>query len=224
LLAAAVLATAATMTPQPLLAKPCAPPVAKVAPGPVVPAKPLPDDPEVQRIAKAGGLLRDNRVPPGHKERYGHAEAVIRAPIANVLQQIQAYGQYKDLAPSKFKTSRIVGKEPDGTDVYLQVQILNGFVTLWWVMRFGEPKERDKGVYGFEGRYLKGNLESAHVMFHVRSVTPDVTVLKFDLLIGLPIPAPEENVDEELRDAAADAVRGAREKSERAARAAEGAQ
>ena len=100
---------------------------------------------------------------------------------------------------------------------------MNGFVTLWWVMRFGEPKEHEKGNYAFEGRYQRGNLETAHVMFNVRAVTPEVTVLKFDLLIGLPIPAPEENVDEELRDAAADAVHGAREKSERAARAAEGA-
>lgn len=167
--------------------------------------------------------MRTNWVPPGRTQRYGHAEAIIRAPLANVLQQVQAYGQYKDLAPSKFKTSKIVGKEPDGTDVYLQIQIMNGFITLWWVMRFGEPKERDKGSYFFEGRYQKGNLETAHVMFNVRAVTPEVTVLKFDLLIGLPIPAPEENVDEELRDAAADAVNGAREKSERAARAAEAA-
>lgn len=208
----------------PLHAKPCAPPAPKVAHAPAAPPKPLPDDPEVQRIAKAGGLVRSNWVPPGRSERYGHAEAVIRAPIANVLQQVQAYGQYKDLAPSKFKTSRIVGKEPDGTDVYMQIQIMNGFITLWWIMRFDEPKEREKGVYTFEGRYIKGNLQTAHVMFNARAVTPDVTVLKFDLLIGLPIPAPQENVDEELRDASADAVNGAREKSERAARAAEAAQ
>ncbi|MFO0663856.1 MAG: hypothetical protein U0174_07890 [Polyangiaceae bacterium] len=204
-------------------AKPCAPPAAKVAPGPQAPQKPLPDDPEVQRIMRGGGLVRSNWVPPGRSDRYGHAETVIRAPLVTVLSQVQAYGQYKDLAPSKFKTSRIVGKEPEGTDVYMQVQIMNGFITLWWIMRFGEPRDVKKGAVWFEGVYQKGNLQTAHAMFYAREVTPDVTVLMFDLLIGLPIPAPQENIDEELRDAAADAVNGAREKSERAARAAEAA-
>src|ERR1019366_7726934 len=66
-------------------------------------------DPEASRIAAAGHSLKWNWTPPGHADRYGHAETLIHAPLASVRQRVMDYAHYKDILPSKFKSSRVVG-------------------------------------------------------------------------------------------------------------------
>jgi hypothetical protein len=145
----------------------------------------------------------------------------IEAPIDIVERHVRAFGQYKDLAPGKFRTSRIVDKTETTTDVYMQITIMKGFVTLWEIMRFGSTQAPTPEVRTIEGTYVKGNLKASHVVFVMRKVSDKRTILKADVLISLEVPAPEELVDEELRDYSADAVAGLREKSQAAARAAQ---
>jgi hypothetical protein len=189
------------------------------APKTIAPRPTETPDAEADRIRKAGGLLKANFVPPGQSERHGHAEIVIGAPVDIVERHVRAFGQYKDLVPDKFKTSRIVGKEGEDTDVYMQIQIMKGFITLWEIMRFSPTRPVAAGTTAIEGKYLKGNMKDSHALFVMRKVDDRTTVLKVDILISLAIAAPQEVVDEELRDYAGDAVRGLREKAEAAARA-----
>jgi hypothetical protein len=198
----------------PAFARPCAPKT--VAPKPTESA-----DVEAERLRQKGGLIKSNIIPPGQAERHGRAEILISAPVDIVERHVRAFGQYKDLAPGKFKTSRIVGKEGDATDVYMQIQIMKGFVTLWQIMRFSSTTEVSPGVTAIEGTYRQGNLKNAHALFVLRKVDDNTTILRLDMLISLAIPAPQELVDEELRDYAGDALLGMREKAEAAARAAQ---
>jgi hypothetical protein len=195
------------------LAKPCAPPPERRLAAPSEPS-----DAEVAKIRAAGNLLRTN-VDIGSK-RFGRAETVVEAPREFVLEQVQAYGQYKDLTGgSRFKTSRIVAKEPSFTDVYMQVTVLKGFLTIWQVMRFSPPRAVAADTQVIDGTYVKGNLSGARTILSVREVSKTVSILRMDLLIELPVPAPQEAIDEELRDAAADAVSGLRDKAQSAAKA-----
>ncbi len=189
------------------------------APKTIAPRPSETPDAEADRIRKAGGVLKSNYVPPGQSERHGHAEVVIAAPQEIVERHVRAFGQWKDLVPDKFKTSRIVGKEGDDTDVYMQIQIMKGFVTLWEIMRFSPTKTVVPGTLAIEGKYVKGNLKDSHALLVLRKVDDRTTVLKIDILISLAIAAPQEIIDEELRDYAGDAVRGLREKAEAAAKA-----
>ncbi|MGH7268939.1 MAG: hypothetical protein ACREJ3_00795, partial [Polyangiaceae bacterium] len=99
-------------------------------------------DTQVARITAAGHSLEWNWVLPGKISRYGHAETLVHAPIASVRAKVLDYGHYRDILPSRFKTSRVVRHAGDGAvDVYMQILVLHGMVTLWDVTRFGPVEQ-----------------------------------------------------------------------------------
>lgn len=173
------------------------------------PPKPWAISTEVAALQSEGGFRKSNAVPAGQSARHGVAEMVIPAEPAQVLESLQRYADYKDFAPKKFKTSRLIALSKSGqSDVYMQLSVLRGALTLWLTMRFEPPKVLQSGTRVVEGRYLDGNLAGAHTRFVLESAGEHATYLRFELLVELPVPAPREAIDEELRDAAGDAVRG----------------
>ena len=164
-------------------------------------------DDDVKRLAD-GKSIKSNWQPPGTNERYGHAEVLIHAPFGTVKKLVLDYGHYKDLVPDKFHNSRIVGKTGGMTEVYMQVPIMHGMLTLWNVMRFSELKAVAADYCIVEGWFVKGNVRAANVAWTVKRVDDEWTILKFDLLMLPNLPAPQSAIDEELRDAAMDAVNG----------------
>src|SRR5215471_15432187 len=85
----------------------------------LVPSAASADNADAARIAAAGHSLKWNWTPPGHSDRYGHAETLIHAPLQSVRTRVLDFAHYRDIVPEKFKTSRVVGHGPDGSaDVY----------------------------------------------------------------------------------------------------------
>ena len=165
-------------------------------------------DPDAARLATAGHSLKWNWVPPGHTERFGHAETLIHAPLPVVRRFVLDFAHYKDMAPS-ITTSRVVGHAPDGsTDVYLRMGVLNNTLTFWNVTRFTPLRVTPQVGEVLEGRMVhgKGNIDDSAATWTLREVAPGLTVLKFDVLLRPGMPAPESLIDEQLRDSAMDAV------------------
>jgi hypothetical protein len=161
------------------------------------------------RIAMAGHSLKWNWVPPGRADRYGHAETLIHAPLPTVRARVLDYPHYRDILPSRFKISRVVGHVPDGSaDVYIQIAVMHDMILLWDVTRFAPVLRVAPGVEVLEGRMVpgKGNVEDCDIVWTMRAVDSQWTVLKLDLLLKPGIPAPQSAVDEELRDSAMNAV------------------
>ncbi len=178
-------------------------------------AAPAPPAVDLARFERAGGrAIRSNGVPQGKVERYGHAEILVAAPLAAVRQQVTAYNGYRDLAPDKFSRSRVIAKENGETDVYMQAPLLKGLIVLWQVMRFSPVRALGPDSERVEGRYVRGNLKDANVIFTMKSVDARRTLLTIDLLVLPNMAVPQSMVDEELRDAAAIAVEAMREKAE----------
>jgi hypothetical protein len=166
-------------------------------------------DPDAARIATAGHSLKWNWMPPGHADRFGHAETLIHAPLVAVRARVLDYAHYKDFMPDKFKTSRVIGHGVDGSaDVYIQIKVMGGMVTLWDVTRFAPLKTVAAGLDVVEGRMLpgKGNVDDVDVVWTLRALDPEWTVLKFDVLLKPGLPVPQFVMDEELRDSAICAV------------------
>jgi hypothetical protein len=164
------------------------------------------DDPEVARIAAAGHSLKWNWVPPGKSERYGHAEVLINANAGAVRAAVADFAHYKDLVPDKFHNAHVIAKENGHTDVYMQVPVLRGMVVLWDVARFSPMRCETPGTDVLEGRMVRGNVRAMNAIWTVRTIDESWTLLKFDLLLLPNIPAPQSAIDEELRDAALQAV------------------
>jgi len=170
------------------------------------PSAPAPfDAATLERLNHAQGPLRSNGTLPGREGRYGHAEVLVHAPLADVRKLVQDYARYKDFN-TRFQTSRVIAKRAGRTDVYMQVPIMGGVLTLWNVTRFPPARVVAPGLEVVEGRHVKGNLKDLHVVWTLRALGDAHTVLTCDLLLVLNIAAPQDMVDEELRDAAAQGV------------------
>ncbi len=174
---------------------------------------PTEDDKKAQldRLAKDQGPIRSNWTPPGKSERYGHAEGLIAAPYDAVKTRLTDYPRYKELAGRKFKKVSVVDKQASGTDLYFQLPIMKGLVTIWYVTRFGAPRPAPGGGDVIEGKFVKGNIKDMQIVFTLRPGPDDKsTVLVCDLNLAINIPAPQDALDEELRDACGDAVNAVR--------------
>lgn len=162
---------------------------------------------QLARLAKDPGPVRSNWEPPGKNERYGHAEGLVPAPLDAVKARLVDYAHFKDLAGPKFKKVNVVDKQGTSTDLYFQLPIMKGLVTIWYKTRFTPPRSVPDVGEVLEGTFVEGNIKGMHSVFTLRK-GPDEksTVMMCDLLLSLKIPAPQANVDEELRDACGDAI------------------
>ncbi len=166
-------------------------------------------DADAQRLSQLGRSFKTNVVPQGKTERYGHAEVLINAPMARVRQQVTDYAHYKEFVPDKFHNARVIGKDrmQGTTDLYFAIDVMKGLIKLTNTLRFGAPRVLGPGFEVVEGTFVRGtNVKDANIILTMREVFPNFTVLKIDLLILPTIPAPQSAIDEELRDAAQNAV------------------
>jgi hypothetical protein len=179
---------------------------------PVNPATAEATDGDAARIAAAGHSLVWTWTPPGTTQRFGHGETLIHAPIAQVRHTVLDFARYKNLGPD-IKTSRVVGREPDGsTDVYLRIAILNDMISLWNVTRFA-PLRREPSGEIIEGHMLpgKGNIDDSVVKWTLHPAGDEWTVLKFDALLRPSVPAPQSLIDSTLRESAVHTVESVRD-------------
>ena len=179
------------------------------------PFAPAPTDEEkkaqLERLAKDGGPIRTNWTPPGKGERYGHAEAMIGVSYDVVKARLVDFAHYRELAGPKFKKVSVVDKQGSNTDLYFQLPIMKGLVTIWYVTRFGPARPAPGGGDVIEGNFVKGNIKDMQIVFTLRAgPDPKSTVLMCDLNLAILIPAPQAALDEELRDACGDALNAVR--------------
>ena len=172
------------------------------------------DDTQLDRLNSAGHTLEWNWNPPGRQVRYGHAETLVQAGLPAVRTQVLDFSHYKDLSGGKFKTSRMIAKDGDNTDVYFQVPVMHGVITLWYVARFGALQVAAPGDESIEGKFVRGNIKDMNLQFKMRRIDDRFSILSCDLYLQPSFPAPQSAVDEELRDACKDAVNAVRDKAQ----------
>lgn len=177
-------------------------------------AEEKPSDAQLERLNAAGRTLKWNYVRQGKGVRYGYAEALVQAPASNVRTHMMDYAHYKDLSGGKFKTSRMIAKEGQSTDVYFQVPVMHGMITLWYVSRFGPVQTVAPNTERVEGTFVRGNIKDMHLVLTARAVNERFSVISCDLYVKPNLAAPQSAVDEELRDACGDAVEAVRDKAQ----------
>lgn len=166
--------------------------------------------------------LRDARkaeryeVPSSQSIKAGGAQIFVNAPLASVRQVVQDFGHYQDFMPG-FKRSRVVQRNKEFTDVYLQVPILHGAATVWAVSRFGAPRKEANGTEVIEGTMQQGNVNDFHATWRLIPVDATHTILKAEMLIVPKLPLPGSVVTPELSYASDRAVTSSRNRAEAAA-------
>jgi ribosome-associated toxin RatA of RatAB toxin-antitoxin module len=182
--------------------------IAAFAPG--VSAEP---DAEAKRLIKKRDSER-YEVKTGHSStKAGCARVHIAAPTAVVKTVVTDYKNYTKLS-KKFEKAKVVGRDGDKTDVYLQVPILKGAAKVWAVVRFGQFKKQN-GADVLEGEMIKGNVKRLDAKWILKKIDDDNSQLNLELLILPNIPAPGSVVTGEVAYASDLAVMGARDRSEK---------
>ncbi len=163
-------------------------------------------DDTLSRLEAVGGSTKSTIVPPGRTEHFGHAEAIVAAPVSFVRDQATDFAHYQDLSNGRIRTSRLVDKHVGSTDVYFQVPVLHGLLTLWQVLRFTDVKHSADGTETFTGKLVSGNVRAAEMTITIRPAGAGRSIASCDLLLTPEFAAPQSAVDAELRDAAESAL------------------
>lgn len=176
-------------------------------------APPAPD-PQVTRLLQAKAAVQSNRTLGTSTDRYGHAEALVAAPVDKVVETLLQFNRYKDLN-KKFANARVINKEGDQTDLYMKYPVQIGAVKieLYEVMRFS-PAKSNGAVRTLEARGIKGDMRRGHILMSARPVDATHTILEIDVSLVPLLPAPQSYVDEELRDGALAFVNGLRDRAQ----------
>ena len=94
-------------------------------------------DAEAKRLMKLRDSERYEVLTKHSSTKAGCARVHIAAPEKTVEKVIKDFRHYEDFI-KRFDKSKVVGRDGDKTDVYLQVPILKGAAKIWAVVRF-EP-------------------------------------------------------------------------------------
>jgi ribosome-associated toxin RatA of RatAB toxin-antitoxin module len=171
---------------------------------------------DAARLRATRAAERYNLPTPGTSINTGGAQILVNAPLALVRQIVTDYGHYQDFM-TKFRRSRVVQKNKDFTDVYLQVPIMHGAATFWGVTRFGKPKRLANGTEIIEGTLQQGNVDEFKAVWKLVPVDANHTILKVELLILPRLPLPASIVTPELEYASDQAVTASRNRAEASA-------
>jgi ribosome-associated toxin RatA of RatAB toxin-antitoxin module len=165
-------------------------------------------DPQAVELFK---LQKEKRTsfdsPMGKKFKTGHAEIFVNAPVSLVRASVLDYPNYQAVIP-KFQKAKVLKKNGNSADVYLQIPILHGAATVWTVQHFDEPKIKGKMEW-IDGTSTQGNVDALKTRWTYRAVDESHTVLIAEIYVeprlpGIPVPA--DTIAHEAEKAASEAV------------------
>jgi ribosome-associated toxin RatA of RatAB toxin-antitoxin module len=160
-------------------------------------------------------LARDKRshfVDSATKTTWGRGQIFVDAPMKHVRSAITDYGNWSTFIP-RFKKSKVLTSNAKGTEVYLQIPILKGAVTLWGVVRFSAPVVEGKGEK-IVGKFVSGNVEDLQATWHYRPVDETHTVVTLELYVQPKMIVPESVMIGQREWAAGEGVLGVRERAQ----------
>lgn len=170
---------------------------------------------ESKRLMKLRDSERYEVAKPKVSIKAGGARITVKAPREAVEKIVLDFRHYEKFI-SRFEKSKVVGRDGDKTDVYLEVPILKGAAKIWAVVRFEPPKQVDDDTKIVVGRMVKGNVKRLDAEWRIMRIDDDNTQLNLELLIVPTLPVPGSMVTGEVAYAADTAVTGSRNRAEKA--------
>jgi ribosome-associated toxin RatA of RatAB toxin-antitoxin module len=168
---------------------------------------------EAKRLMKSRDAERYDVKTDSSSIQGGGARVHVAVPSNQVKKVVTDFKNYSKFI-SKFDKAKVVGRDGDKTDVYLQVPILKGAAKIWAVVRF-EPIKTVNGEEVLEGHMVKGNVKRMDALWRIKKIDDDNTQLNLELVILPKLPVPGSLVTGEVKYAADEAVTGSRDKAER---------
>jgi ribosome-associated toxin RatA of RatAB toxin-antitoxin module len=177
------------------------------------PAASAAPDAEAARLMKKRDSERYEVKTAHSSTKAGAARVHVAAPLKVVKKVVEDFRHYDEFI-KKFDKAKVVGRDGDNTDVYLQVPIMKGAAKVWAVVRFG-PMKKVGNEHVLQGHMIKGNVKRMDATWRLKAIDEDDTQLDLELLILPKIPVPGSLVTGEVAYAADTAVMGSRNRAEK---------
>ncbi|HVY45610.1 MAG TPA: SRPBCC family protein [Minicystis sp.] len=134
----------------------------------------------------------------------GKATIKVQAPIDKVREQVFAFAQYPEFMPH-YKKAKVLGRAPSGgRDVYMEIEALNGAVTLWTRVDVPRKPVVVDGTEVYETKYLDGNVKDFKAIWRMKPIDDATTELSLEVYLEPRLPLPTSILNgENLRGAAA---------------------
>jgi len=144
----------------------------------------------------------------GTSVEWGRAEGVVDASADEVMAIVQSYGQYATFLPN-FKVSRVLSQRGASANVYMEVGILKGTVTIWAQLAI-RAKRNDGETRVIEARMTEGNITRMNARWEVTPLSAGRTRVAFQMLIDPDLPVPSSLVTSQNAKAAERTIRALR--------------
>ncbi len=171
-------------------------------------------DASAVELFKLPGEKKSSAAESGSTFRKASAEIFINAPLAQVKAAAMDYAAYPTFIP-KFQKLKLLKRDGDAAEIYLQIPVLHGAATIWAVEHFDAPTADGKGEK-IVGHFVKGNVEDFRATWRYRAVDDKHTILALDMFLAPKITMPESLVTSEAEDACGDGVRAVKDRAEAA--------
>ena len=139
---------------------------------------------------------------------WGRAEAFVNAPVGKTKEAVMDYGNYASFI-SRFQKSKLLKKDGQTAEVFLQLPILKGSATIWTLSKFGAPTTFGKGEM-ISATMLKGNVDDFQAVWKYRAVDDKHSVVTCELFVSPKLAVPDKVMIGQLEDACGEAVLGVR--------------
>ena len=145
----------------------------------------------------------------GSNIAWGQAIAVVDKPIEELLPVLLDYGSYAQFMPN-FTRSKVLAQRGTRAQVYMEVSVAKGTITLWGQLNIAERQEA-REAHIIEAHLLEGNIDAFNARW---KLTPEDdgarTHVEFNIYVDPDIPLPSSIFSRENERAAAKAVRALR--------------
>jgi len=164
------------------------------------------------RASSYKGKVFASLSPAGGSIHWGYASAAVNAPVDQVMEIIQDYGQYHAFMPN-FTQSRVLSRRGANAMVYFQASVLRGSATLWAQMRIRE-KRPIGSTRVVEASLLDGNFEQFRARWEVTPIGEGMrSLVTFKLLVEPNLPLPSSIYSKENRKAARKVLKSIRQRA-----------
>ena len=153
------------------------------------------------RAEGADPVLTTQIAEQGSNIAWGQAVVELDQPIEEVLPIIVDYANYFQFMPN-FTKSRVIAQRGTRAQVYIEVSVAKGAITLWGQLNIAEhPESQDVRVV--EAKLLEGNVDAFSALWHLTPIDGGArTRVAFKIRVDPDIPLPSSIFSRENEKAA----------------------
>jgi ribosome-associated toxin RatA of RatAB toxin-antitoxin module len=149
----------------------------------------------------------------GSKVDVGGAMIGVNAPMNDVLKVVMKYRKYHTILP-RLKTSKVMARKGNTSDVYMRAPILRGMFNIWAVTKFSGPLPWGKHGKKIIGKMTKGNVEAFDGVWKLNACGSRRCIVRLELFLIPKVPVPTSWITPELEWASRKGVTAVRDMAE----------